>query len=92
MPRAVAKEIKKIRPNILTIIGGHHLTTIPEETLIRFPQFDVGVIGEGEKTLLDLATVIKEFGFNKDKLRGVNGLIFKDEEGEKFVITPPCEG
>ncbi|OHA49406.1 MAG: hypothetical protein A2W59_02545 [Candidatus Terrybacteria bacterium RIFCSPHIGHO2_02_41_19] len=86
---AVAEEIKKSRPEIVTVVGGHHLTTIPEETLNRFHQFDIGVIGEGEKTLSDLALVIKEYGFNKDKLRNVNGLIFKDEKDEKFIITPP---
>ena len=87
---AVAKEIKESRPDIITVIGGHHLTTAPEETLNRFPQFDIGVIGEGEKTLSALALVIKESGFDKDKLRNVNGLIFKDEKSEKFVVTPPC--
>ena len=50
---AVAEEIKKSRPDIVTVVGGHHLTTIPEETLNRFRQFDIGVIGEGEKTLSD---------------------------------------
>ena len=37
-----------------------------------------------------MALVIKESGFDKDKLRNVNGLIFKDEKSEKFVVTPPC--
>lgn len=86
---AVAKEIKELRPDIITVIGGHHLTTAPEETLNRFPHFDVGVIGEGEKTLSELTGVVKESGFDKSRLRSVNGLIFKDESGEKFVITPP---
>ena len=68
---AVAKEIKKIRPDIVIAIGGHHLTTAPDETLNRFPQFDVGVVGEGEKTLSELALVVKESGFDKNRLKKV---------------------
>lgn len=86
---AVAEEIKKTNPNIITVIGGHHLTTAPEETLKRFPQFDIGVIGEGEKTILELATVVKDFGFDKEKLKSVNGLIFREDNGEKFFKTSP---
>jgi len=36
------------------LLGGVHLTALPEETMNRFPAFDAGVIGEGEATTLDL--------------------------------------
>jgi radical SAM superfamily enzyme YgiQ (UPF0313 family) len=86
---AVAKELKKIRPEIITIIGGHHLTTAPEETFKLFPFFDIGVIGEGERTLVELAAILEQNGFDNTKLRNVPGLIFNDESMNSFVITEP---
>jgi len=85
---AVAREIKKIRPDITTVIGGHHLSTAPEETFELFPSFDVGVIGEGEHTLVELLSAIEQYGFNKEKFKNINGLIFRGEEGG-LVLTPP---
>lgn len=85
---AVAREIKKVRPQIITVIGGHHFTTAPEETLKVFNDFDIGVIGEGEKTLVELAGVLKKNGLDKEKLKGVNGLIFQDSAGNFFVAPP----
>lgn len=49
-----AQLVKEWNPQIYTIIGGVHVSSIPEETLREFPQFDYGVIGEGEETLLEL--------------------------------------
>jgi len=50
----LADEIKKRFPHIVTIIGGSHVSALPEETMERFPSFDVGVFGEGEKTLFEI--------------------------------------
>jgi len=50
----LATEIKKLFPNITIIIGGSHFSALPVETFERFPDFDVGVYGEGEKTLYEI--------------------------------------
>ncbi|HVN67890.1 MAG TPA: radical SAM protein, partial [Candidatus Sulfotelmatobacter sp.] len=39
---------------IKIIIGGPHLTSVPERTMQLFPHFDIGVIGEGEVTIVEL--------------------------------------
>jgi radical SAM superfamily enzyme YgiQ (UPF0313 family) len=70
--------IKKANPNIITVCGGAHLTAIPEQTLTEFPTFDIGVIGEGEETLLELCDAISS---GRD-LREVAGLIFRPAAGE----------
>ncbi|MBI4812159.1 cobalamin B12-binding domain-containing protein [Candidatus Falkowbacteria bacterium] len=88
---AVAKKIKNLKPNIIAVIGGHHLTTAPKETLELFPNFDLGVVGEGEKTLIELASVFGQYGFDKERLRNINGLIFRDDESGGFIITSPRE-
>jgi len=86
---AVAREIKNIKPGIITLIGGHHLSTAPEETLKLYPQFDLGIIGEGENTLVELLAALAQNGLEKSQLRQVNGLIFKSDASDDFVITAP---
>lgn len=88
---AVASEIKKTRPEIITLIGGHHLTTVPEETMRLYPEFDIGVIGEGEETVCELLKVLNKHGKTYEKLKNVNGLIFKENRkngSEKYFFTP----
>ncbi|MDD5590180.1 MAG: radical SAM protein [Candidatus Portnoybacteria bacterium] len=86
----VAEEAKKIKPEVIVLIGGHHFTTAPEETLNLFPVFDIGVLGEGEETLVELAAVLEKYGLAQDELKKVKGLIFKDEAGN-FIRTPVRE-
>jgi anaerobic magnesium-protoporphyrin IX monomethyl ester cyclase len=50
----VAELIKAAYKGITTIIGGPHLSALPEETMSRYPSFDIGVIGEGDYTTIDL--------------------------------------
>jgi anaerobic magnesium-protoporphyrin IX monomethyl ester cyclase len=79
----VAKRIKEWDKNIITIIGGPHITALPEETMESYPQFDIGVIGEGEETLLALLGKI-ETGSSLDAIKG---LIF--QQNSKVFITEP---
>ena len=48
-PRAVflAKKLKEKFPSIKIIIGGSHVSALPEQTM-SFNCFDFGIIGEGE--------------------------------------------
>ena len=51
---AMAKAIKtRMGSSTATIIGGPHVTALPKETLEN-ECFDIGVVGEGEETLLEL--------------------------------------
>jgi anaerobic magnesium-protoporphyrin IX monomethyl ester cyclase len=56
----VANLIKEFNKDIKTIIGGVHLTALPEETMREFPSFDFGVLGEGEVTFLELIKKIQQ--------------------------------
>lgn len=77
----LAEKIKKMDERIPIIIGGVHLTAAPEETMSNFKQFDVGIIGEGEETVVELLQ-----SDNKQRdLRDIRGLIIRD--GESFHLT-----
>ena len=88
----VAALIKANR-DIPMIIGGCHVTALPEKTMTEFPVFDYGIYGEGEKTILELLSRnIHEKG-HVQSLHDINGLVFRDHqqivvnEARPFLIS-----
>ena len=81
------KKIKALNPDITVIFGGPHITAVPEETMEKFPEIDIGVIGEGETTIVDLLNTLEK----KDKkpLSEVNGIIYRDNK--ELKRTKPRE-
>lgn len=81
---------KKIRPKTKAtfIIGGIHITAAPESL---DPIFDLGVVGEGEKTFEEILDLYKRSDgrIPKDELLNVSGLVFFGQEG--LVRTPKRE-
>jgi len=68
---------KSVNPSILTVAGGQHFTATAKESLERYPDIDVVVRGEGERTLKDLAQHVQmKVGF-----ANVEGISFR-KEGE----------
>ncbi|WP_225370787.1 B12-binding domain-containing radical SAM protein, partial [Methanobrevibacter arboriphilus] len=59
------KNIKRVLPNVLSVIGGPHTTFVPEETLIDEESLDVVVIGEGEETFVDLVEAFIKTQYKK---------------------------
>jgi len=76
----IANLIKKINKNIRIIFGGPHPTALPEETLLN-SCIDYVVIGEGEKTIVELVNVVEK-GKTLKKVRGIG---YKKDN--KVVIT-----
>ena len=68
--KEVLKDIKAIDPDILTVMGGPHVSFCAQQTLQTFPELDVVVLGEGEETLVDLTRTIEE-AQNLDTVRGI---------------------
>ena len=70
--------------NVPIIIGGCHVTALPERTLREFPAFDYGVYGEGEKTTVELLEHLQD---GKPDLRSIKGLAFRDDDS--VVVNEP---
>ena len=67
-----AKLVKKAKPDIITIIGGTHITALPEETMRQFPWFDIGVLGEGEETITEILNLPADLaGAALDNVKGI---------------------
>lgn len=80
----LAREIKRSKTDIKVIVGGCHITALPEETLEECESIDLGVIGEGEITLPEILLCEKE---GNRELSGVKGIIFR--ENGHISKTPP---
>ena len=78
----VAKLIKKYNSKIPIVLGGVHPSLLPEQTL-QNELVDIVVIGEGERTIQDLAMCM----LNQGDLSNVRGIAYK-EEG-KVIINQP---
>ncbi|MFH1641561.1 MAG: radical SAM protein [Nanoarchaeota archaeon] len=81
----IAKMIRKNFPEIIIVVGGPHVTVIPKQTLSS-DCFDIGIIGEGEVTFLEL---VKELSKKKPNLGGVKGLSFKKKGKIFFTGSRP---
>jgi len=47
----VVSQIKKLDPGIVTMMGGAHVSALPEETLREWPDIDYVAVGEGEESI-----------------------------------------
>lgn len=82
----LAKKIKKRYPSCLLLIGGYHITGVPE---LFEPPFDIGIIGEGEQTLAELLTLYQNHhAIPKQKMPHIDGIVYFDEKQKKTIQTP----
>lgn len=65
--------VKKHAHDAVTVVGGHHSTALPMETLAEFPDFDAVAVGEGDATVLDMCDNVAD----KGSLADVKGLALR---------------
>lgn len=85
MPQA--KELGKFiksRLNIPVILGGPHISTLPQSLS---QEFDIGVVGEGEQTFSQLAEIFSQNSQPHKNLSKVPGIVYRDNAA--LTITPP---
>ena len=75
-----ARIVKETVPDVKIIIGGHHATAFPEH-MFKLACADVVVIGEGERTAVDLVRAL----LNNENLRKIKGIAH--QEDGKVIIT-----
>lgn len=79
----IIRNNNKLRDTII-IIGGVHISTLPESL---HPAFDLGVLGEGEQTMLEIIELYRKGRgeITKKNLANINGLAFY--KNSELVIT-----
>lgn len=86
----IAAISRRLSPHSAIVIGGALVTHQPEVTMATIPEADIGIIGEGEETIVELAAAI-ESGAD---LASIRGLIYRDSGSGKLKRTigrPPQE-
>lgn len=83
-PRAVeiCNMIKSLNKDIITILGGHHVSAVGKEVLEQSPNTDFAVIGEGEVTLHEL---VQSLEIATPSYAEVKGLVWRDNDGNIHV-------
>jgi radical SAM superfamily enzyme YgiQ (UPF0313 family) len=81
----IAQCVKKRDATIQTLIGGPHITAMPEETLRMFPEFDVGFIGEAEETLVAYLHAMD----TNSPLENVKGIAYRNSGTVYLTETRP---
>ncbi len=84
----VAKVSKDVNEDIVTVIGGPHVTFVPRYTLKKCPYLDAVVRGEGEITFKEILAALKKSNGNVDSFNGILGVTYRRSDG-KIVQNPP---
>ncbi|MFX1453371.1 MAG: B12-binding domain-containing radical SAM protein [Promethearchaeota archaeon] len=83
-----AKLAKEVLPDVKVVIGGHHVTFLPEQSLQLSPETDFVVRGEGERIISNLVNALETNEPNLKQIKGIsyreNGVI-KHNEDEKLI-------
>ncbi|RLI49168.1 MAG: B12-binding domain-containing radical SAM protein [Candidatus Thorarchaeota archaeon] len=79
----VAKIAKRTRPDAIVVIGGPHVTFVPELTLKECPDIDIVVRGEGEQTFAELLDEVK----NHNNYERILGIAYRARNGT-IRLTP----
>jgi radical SAM superfamily enzyme YgiQ (UPF0313 family) len=73
----IAAAVKAKLPHVTTVVGGPHVSAVPEATLNAFPEFDYGVNGEGEVAFFALLDALAGGNPTRDLL----GIVGRDADG-----------
>lgn len=77
----ILQDVKNYNPEIITVMGGPHVSFTAMDTLKNHPEIDLIVIGEGENTIAELTPVLKQ----KNKWQDIRGIAYRDGDG--IIIT-----
>jgi radical SAM superfamily enzyme YgiQ (UPF0313 family) len=77
----VLRAVKEASARVPTVMGGPHATFAAEETLQAHPELDLVVLGEGERTIVELTKAI----IADTDLRSIPGIAYRD--GNTIHIT-----
>ncbi|MEI8173323.1 MAG: radical SAM protein [Deltaproteobacteria bacterium] len=77
----IIKTVKDYDPSIITVMGGPHVTFDVLNTLQRYPEIDLIVMGEGEETIMELMSC----GMNRKQWPDIRGIAFR--QNGQFLST-----
>ncbi|MCL5090589.1 MAG: B12-binding domain-containing radical SAM protein [Patescibacteria group bacterium] len=80
--KTVFEKVKSFNSEIYTVIGGAHASLVGKD-IIKLPEIDFVIRGEGEETLPKLIEALK----NKKSFSKINGIIYKDKNKKVIDLS-----
>lgn len=80
--KKLAKLVKSVNKKALLIVGGVHVSALPQETLKDCSAIDLVVIGEGEYTFLEICQRLEK----GESLDHISGIALR--KGKRIFFTP----
>ncbi|MFQ5646394.1 MAG: B12-binding domain-containing radical SAM protein [bacterium] len=80
--RMVLEKIKEAVPEVITVMGGFHITALPDKVMEECPAVDYGIVGEGEVTVVELLKALED----GSPLEEIKGVIYRGKN--KIMRTP----
>ena len=77
----ISEIVKEVNEEIKVVVGGVHVTFCPEETLNK-KTIDFAVLGEGERSFLEL---IETLNANSVDFSKINGIGFRSSTGKTVI-------
>ena len=77
----IAAAVKERLPHVTTVVGGPHVSAVPEATLAAFPEFDYGISGEGELAFFALLDALA----SGTPTRDLAGVVGRDTAGAVYA-------
>jgi anaerobic magnesium-protoporphyrin IX monomethyl ester cyclase len=77
----ILRDVKSINPEIITMMGGPHVSFTAEESLKKYPEIDLILLGESEETIRELTPHLK----NMSKWQNIPGIAYR--ENNSIVVT-----
>jgi len=82
----IAGLTKRINSNITVVIGGIHVSALPEYVLKKSKDIDIVVIGEGDYTMLEICQAVRD-GADPGSYQRINGIAYRDGDTIKRTGT-----
>ncbi|PKN04074.1 MAG: B12-binding domain-containing radical SAM protein, partial [Deltaproteobacteria bacterium HGW-Deltaproteobacteria-9] len=69
----ILRDVKSINPDVLTMMGGPHVSFTVGETLRTYPEIDLIFIGEADDTIVEFAPLIRQ----KNRWKSIQGIAYR---------------
>jgi anaerobic magnesium-protoporphyrin IX monomethyl ester cyclase len=76
----ILHDVKSINPEIITMMGGPHVSFTADESLEKYPEIDLILLGEAEETIRELTPALKD----RSKWQNICGIAYR-QRNEVFV-------
>lgn len=80
----VARLAKKVNPQTVVVMGGPHPSMVGAD-LLKDPEIDISVMGEGERTMVELLKALEA----QKELEGIHGIVYR--KNGQVIKNPPRE-